>query len=86
METEGQNCVGKFLEVKKGYNGDFGRKLKILVALLIKNSIIVVTERNEFNRKAKAMNIAAYCRVSTDKSDQLNSLETQKEFFLEYTK
>ena len=32
------------------------------------------------------MNIAAYCRVSTDNSDQLNSLETQKEFFLEYTK
>lgn len=78
--------MGKCLEVKKGYNGDFWRKLKILVALLIKNSIIVVTERNEFNRKAKAMNIAAYCRVSTDKSDQLNSLETQKEFFLEYTK
>ena len=32
------------------------------------------------------MNIAAYCRVSTDKSDQLNSLEAQKEFFTEYTK
>ena len=32
------------------------------------------------------MNIAAYCRVSTDKSDQLNSLEAQKEFFSEYTK
>lgn len=31
------------------------------------------------------MNIAAYCRVSTDKSDQLNSLETQKKFFVEYT-
>lgn len=31
------------------------------------------------------MNIAAYCRVSTDKSDQLNSLETQKQFFNEYT-
>ena len=31
------------------------------------------------------MNIAAYCRVSTDKSDQLNSLEAQKEFFVEYT-
>ena len=30
------------------------------------------------------MNIAAYCRVSTDKADQLNSLETQKEFFLQY--
>ena len=32
------------------------------------------------------MNIAAYCRVSTDKEDQLNSLEAQKQFFAEYTK
>lgn len=24
------------------------------------------------------MNIAAYCKVSTDKEDQLNSLEAQK--------
>jgi len=32
------------------------------------------------------MNIAAYCRVSTDKEDQLNSLEAQKDFFTEYTK
>ena len=32
------------------------------------------------------MNIASYCRVSTDKADQLNSLEAQKEFFSEYTK
>lgn len=31
------------------------------------------------------MNIAAYCRVSTDKEDQLNSLEAQKSFFAEYT-
>lgn len=31
------------------------------------------------------MNIAAYCRVSTDRSDQLNSLETQKKFFAEFT-
>lgn len=31
------------------------------------------------------MKIAAYCRVSTDHSDQLNSLETQKKFFTEYT-
>ena len=30
------------------------------------------------------MNIAAYCRVSTDKEDQLNSLEAQKSFFSEY--
>ncbi len=32
------------------------------------------------------MNIAAYCRVSTDKEDQLNSLEAQKEFFTAYVK
>lgn len=31
------------------------------------------------------MNIAAYCRVSTEKEDQLNSLEAQKRFFLDYT-
>lgn len=31
------------------------------------------------------MNIAAYCRVSTDKTDQLNSLDAQKKFFSEYT-
>ncbi len=29
--------------------------------------------------------IAAYCRVSTEKEDQLNSLEAQKKFFQEYT-
>ena len=49
-------------------------------------TIIVVTERYKSNRKVDVMNIAAYCRVSTDKEDQLNSLETQNEFFLEYTK
>jgi len=32
------------------------------------------------------MNIAAYCRVSTEKEDQLNSLEAQKAFFSEYVK
>lgn len=32
------------------------------------------------------MNIVAYCRVSTEKEDQLNSLEAQKQFFTEYTK
>lgn len=30
------------------------------------------------------MKIAAYCRVSTDKEDQLNSLQVQKNFFTEY--
>lgn len=29
-------------------------------------------------------NVCAYCRVSTDKTDQLNSFDAQKEFFLEY--
>lgn len=30
------------------------------------------------------MRIAAYCRVSTDKDEQQESLEHQKEFFSEY--
>ena len=28
--------------------------------------------------------VAAYCRVSTDKDDQVNSLESQKKYFTEY--
>ena len=32
------------------------------------------------------MNLAAYCRVSTKKDDQLNSLEVQKKFFEDYAK
>ena len=32
------------------------------------------------------MKIAAYCRVSTDKEDQLDSLMHQKDFFVEYAK
>ena len=32
------------------------------------------------------MRIAAYCRVSTDREEQKDSLVHQKEFFLEYTK
>lgn len=32
------------------------------------------------------MKIAAYCRVSTEKEEQLDSLAHQKEFFLEYAK
>lgn len=47
--------------------------------------IIVVTERYRCNGAECYMNIAAYCRVSTEKEDQLNSLETQKQFFLDYT-
>ena len=33
------------------------------------------------NRKVR---VAAYARVSTEKEDQLNSLETQRAFFTEY--
>ena len=29
-------------------------------------------------------NVVAYCRVSTEKEDQLNSFEAQKSFFTEY--
>lgn len=31
-----------------------------------------------------SLRVAAYCRVSTDKDDQLNSLETQRSFFAQY--
>lgn len=31
-------------------------------------------------------NVVAYCRVSTDKEDQLNSFEAQKSFFTEYAR
>lgn len=36
------------------------------------------------SRKGAYMKIAAYCRVSTDKDEQLDSLENQKQFFAEY--
>lgn len=52
------------------------------IFILIYN--IDVTE-NIFDTERYTMKIAAYCRVSTDKADQLNSLEAQKEFFSEYT-
>lgn len=34
----------------------------------------------------KVKRVAAYCRVSTDKTDQANSLESQQQFFNEYIK
>ena len=30
--------------------------------------------------------VCAYCRVSTDKDDQINSFNSQKQFFEEYIK
>lgn len=38
----------------------------------------------EPSAKDTQIRVVAYCRVSTDKTDQLNSLETQKEFFTSY--
>ena len=31
-----------------------------------------------------AVKVAVYCRVSTDKDDQLNSLQAQRRYFKEY--
>ena len=31
-----------------------------------------------------AVSVAAYCRVSTEKDDQVNSLEAQRRYFKEY--
>lgn len=70
----------------KNMDLDVRRKGRVLQYMAFFDNIIDVTEHYNSNRKAINMNIAAYCRVSTDKEDQLNSLETQKEFFLEYTK
>ena len=35
---------------------------------------------------SKALRVAAYCRVSTDKEDQLHSLEAQRAFFLDFVR
>ncbi len=40
--------------------------------------------KNIFDNDNRIMRVAAYCRVSTDKSDQANSLESQQQFFNEY--
>ena len=56
------------------------RKKNFSITLWLQVGNVNITERFD------DMNIAAYCRVSTDKEDQLNSLEAQKEFFAEYTK
>ena len=62
--------------------------IKIFIEQLRLNNVhaIIWIEQNVFVLIERfAMNIAAYCRVSTDKEDQLNSLEAQKAFFAEYT-
>ena len=56
------------------------RKNNFSITLWLQVGNVNITERFD------DMNIAAYCRVSTDKEDQLNSLEAQKKFFAEYTK
>ena len=34
----------------------------------------------------KELKVAAYCRVSTDRDDQANSLASQRNYFTEYIK
>ena len=36
------------------------------------------------SQKTRKIRVAAYCRVSTDKEDQRNSLAAQQAFFLRY--
>ena len=36
------------------------------------------------HRDGGALRVAAYCRVSTEKEDQLNSLSAQRQFFQRY--
>lgn len=43
------------------------------------NQSISIERKDEMKEK-----VAAYCRVSTDKTDQKNSLSNQKEFFMKY--
>ena len=43
-----------------------------------------IPTNTEEGTRRNVMNIVAYCRVSTDKQDQLNSLATQKQFFVDY--
>ncbi len=42
-----------------------------------------LSKKNDSNRVLK---VAAYCRVSTDDEDQLNSYYTQKAYYTEYIK
>jgi Resolvase, N terminal domain. len=35
-------------------------------------------------KQQEKIKVAAYCRVSTDKEDQANSLVSQKQYFAEY--
>ena len=66
--------------IKINLPATFLRKKNFSITLWLQVGNVNITERFD------DMNIAAYCRVSTDKEDQLNSLEAQKEFFAEYTK
>ena len=45
---------------------------------------VLLKEANEMKRESKVLRVAAYCRVSTDKLDQANSLESQQRYFNEY--
>ena len=47
---------------------------------------MVVTEIQPTKNVDKKIRLAAYCRVSSDSSDQLNSFATQIKYYTDYTK
>lgn len=47
---------------------------------------MVVTEIQPSKNSDKKIRLAAYCRVSSDSSDQLNSFATQIKYYTDYSK
>ena len=43
-----------------------------------------ITKINSYQRDVKQLRVAAYCRVSTDNVEQLESLENQRPHYQEY--
>ena len=43
-----------------------------------------ITKINSYQRDVKQLRVAAYCRVSTDNVEQLESLENQRQHYQEY--
>lgn len=47
---------------------------------------VVELTPNQITPDVKKIRLAAYCRVSTDKADQLNSFANQIKYYTDYTK
>ncbi len=68
----------------KNRGGKFCRPEKISGLFENIRYTVLLKEANEMKRESKVLRVAAYCRVSTDKLDQANSLESQQRYFNEY--